>query len=52
MCGSKIYKRSIEHEDFLTIVVDLLHFLDKDEMKLLAGVAQCLWLGRNAVVHG
>jgi hypothetical protein len=52
MCGSKIQKRSIMHEDFVVIVDELYCYLDKEEMEIMAVVAQSIWLRRNALVHG
>jgi ribonuclease HI len=52
MCGSKIQKRSFEHEDFLAIFVDLMRFLDQEDLERVAVVTRALWFRRNAQVHG
>jgi hypothetical protein len=52
MCGNKIQKRSIVHEDFVIIVEELCRYLDKEEMEIMAVVSRSIWPRRNALVHG
>ncbi|GLT53434.1 hypothetical protein SLA2020_267040 [Shorea laevis] len=52
MCGSRIQKRSFEHEEFLAIFADLMRFLDLEDMERVAVVARAMWFQRNARVHG
>ncbi|XP_059446463.1 uncharacterized protein LOC132178010 [Corylus avellana] len=51
MCG-KIQKRRIMHDNFVIIVEELCHYLDKEEMEVMVVVARSIWLRRNALVHG
>ena len=45
MCGSKIQKGSIVHEE-------LCRYLDKEEIEFMVVVAQSIWLRQNALVLG
>lgn len=52
LCGQKIQKRSIEHEDFVAIIEILQRDMEPNDMELIVVVARTLWLRRNVVVHG
>jgi hypothetical protein len=42
MCGSKIQKRSIMHEDFVIIVEELSCYLDKEEMEIMVVISRSI----------
>jgi len=52
MCGSKIQKSCIDHEDFTFIVEELRPRLEREEWELMAILARSLWVRWNALIFG